>query len=72
MDYGQMKDMLKLQQDAEKVKKELENTHIEAESDGLVITISCDLKVIKVDFENPEVTKDQKRLESAIMIATNK
>lgn len=64
--------MLKLQQDAERVKKELENTHIEAESDGLVITISCDLKVVSVTFENLEITKDQKRLESAIMTATNK
>jgi len=33
MDYGKMQELLKLQQQASKIKKELSNIHIEAEVD---------------------------------------
>ncbi len=39
MDYSKAKEMMRLQQEMAKIKKELANTHIEAEVDGLVITI---------------------------------
>jgi len=72
MDYGNMKDLMKVQQDAMKVKKELENTLIEAEVDGLVITFNGEMKVEKVFFEDTKIVWDQKALEYAIQEACNK
>lgn len=68
---------MKLQQEAMKVKKELENTIIEAEVNGLVISVNGEMKVEKVDFETldliPGLTSAQKEaLESAIAEAVNK
>jgi len=36
MDYNKAKELLKLQQEAQKIKNELSNIHIEAEVDGVV------------------------------------
>ncbi len=68
---------MKLQQEAMKVKKELENTLIEAEVDGLVITVNGEMKVEKAEFETdtliPGLSAWQKEaLENAIMEAVNK
>lgn len=68
---------MKLQQEAMKVKKELENTFIEAEVNGLVITVNGEMKVEKVDFETktliPGLTvAQQEALQNAILEAVNK
>jgi len=42
---------MKLQQEAMKIKKELENTIIEAEVNGLVVSVNGEMKVDKVEFE---------------------
>jgi DNA-binding protein YbaB len=68
---------MKLQQEAMKVKKELENTYIEAEVNGLVITVNGEMKVEKVDFETNELIKnlsdkEKEALQNAIMEAVNK
>jgi len=68
---------MKLQQEAMKVKKELENTLIEAEVDGLVVTVNGEMKVEKTEFESdtliPGLDANQKAaLEKAIMEAVNK
>jgi len=72
-----MWEMMKLQQDAMKVKKELENTIIEAEVNWLVISVNWEMKVEKVDFETsvliPWLNDTQKKaLEEAIANAVNK
>lgn len=77
MDFSQAQEMLKLQQEAMKIKKELENTLIESEVSGLVITVNGEMKVEKVDFETweliPWFSDTQKStLEKAIMEAINK
>lgn len=63
---------MRLQQEMSKIKKELANTHIEAEVDGLVITIDGEMKVVSVVFEDKSIIGDEKKLEKAIMEATNK
>lgn len=63
---------MKLQQEAMKVKKELENTLIEAEVDGLVITVNGEMKVEKVEFEDTKIIGSKSWLEKAIMEAVNK
>ena len=72
MDYSKAKEMMRLQQEMSKIKKELANTHIEAEVDGLVITIDGEMKVVSVVFEDKSIIGDEKKLEKAIMEATNK
>jgi len=69
--------MMKLQQEAMKVKKELENTIIEAEVNGLVISVNGEMKVEKTEFETdaliPGLSNNQKEiLENAITEAVNK
>ncbi len=77
MDFSKAWEMMKLQQEAMKVKKELENTYIEAEVNGLVITVNGEMKVEKVDFETNELIeglsdKQKEVLQNAIMEAVNK
>lgn len=77
MDFSQAGEMMKLQQEAMKIKKELENTLIESEIGGLVITVNGEMKVEKVEFETQELipwlTDGQKSaLEKTIMDAVNK
>ena len=77
MDFSKAWEMMKLQQEAMKVKKELENTYIEAEVNGLVITVNGEMKVEKVDFETNELIeglsdKQKEALQNAIMEAVNK
>jgi len=77
MDFSKAGELMKLQQEAMKVKKELENTLIEAEVDGLVITVNGEMKVEKTEFETdaliPGLSSVQKAaLEKAITDAVNK
>ena len=77
MDFSKAWEMMKLQQEAMKIKKELENTIIESEVDGLVISVNGEMKVEKVDFETtdliPGLSLEQKaKLENAIQAAINK
>ena len=72
MDYNKAKELMRLQQEMSKIKKELANTHIEAEVDGLVITIDGEMKVVSVVFVDKSIIGDEKKLEKAIMEATNK
>ncbi len=72
MDFKQAQEMMKLQQQAQKIQEELSNTHIEAEVDGVVVTIDGQLKVVSSVIENAELLRDQKKLEKAITEAINK
>lgn len=72
-----MWELMKLQQEAMKIKKELENTIIESEVNGLVISINWEMKVEKTEFETldliPGLSENQKKaLEEAITNAVNK
>ncbi len=72
MDFSKAQELLKLQQDAQKIQDELSNIHIEAEVDGVVVTIDGQMKVIKFAIENPDILKDTVRLEKAAAEAINK
>lgn len=72
MDFWDAKKLMQIQQEAMKVKKDLENTFIEAEVNGLVVTINWEMKVEKVEFEDTKVIWDKAELEKAIMEAVNK
>ncbi len=77
MDFSKAWEMMKLQQEAMKVKKQLENTFIESEVSGLVITVNWEMKIEKVEFETtdliPSLSSSEKAaLETAILEAVNK
>lgn len=75
MDFSKAWEMMKLQQEAMKVKKELENTYIESEVNGLVITFNGEMKAEKVEFETDALIKgvsDKEALEKAILESINK
>ena len=75
MDFSKAWEMMKLQQEAMKVKKELENTYIESEVNGLVITFNGEMKAEKVEFESDDLIKgisDKAALEQAILESNNK
>ncbi|NDK19889.1 YbaB/EbfC family nucleoid-associated protein [Candidatus Gracilibacteria bacterium] len=72
MDYNKAKELMKLQQEASKIQNELSNIHIEAESDGFVVTIDGQMKCIKVEIEDETLLKDNARLEKAALEAINK
>lgn len=69
---SQMGDMYKLQKEAKKIKKELANTHIFSESDGVKVTVSGEQEMIKVEILDESILQDMKRLEKAILEASNK
>lgn len=77
MDFSKAWELLKLQQEAMKIKKELENTFIESEVWWLVITVNWEMKVEKVDFETAELipglsSSQKEALEKAILDSINK
>ncbi len=77
MDFSKAWEMMKLQQEAMKVKKDLENTLIEAEVSGLVVTVNGEMKVEKTEFETDELipglnASQKEALEKAISEAVNK
>lgn len=56
--FSQAKDMFKLQQQAKKIKKELKNIHVEAESEGVTVVVNAEQEVISIDI--PEGTPPEK------------
>ena len=72
MDFKQAQELMKLQQQAQKIQEELSNTHIEAEVEGVVVTIDGQLKVVSTVIEDKSIMNDQAKLEKAITEAVNK
>ncbi len=72
MDFKQAQELMKLQQQAQKIQEELSNTHIEAEVDWVVVTIDGQLKVVTTVIEDTSIMKDQERLQKAFTEAVNK
>lgn len=72
MDFKKAQELMKLQQEAQKIQNELSNIHIEAESDGFVVTIDGQMKCVKVEIEDATLLSDKARLEKAALAAINK
>ncbi|PIR54931.1 nucleoid-associated protein, YbaB/EbfC family [Candidatus Peregrinibacteria bacterium CG10_big_fil_rev_8_21_14_0_10_36_19] len=69
--FDQAKDLYKLQKQAKEIKKKLENTHIEAEENGVIITINGEQKVLKVTIQD-EMLQNKTQLEANLEKAFNK
>lgn len=72
MDFKQAQELMKLQQQAQKIQEELSNTHIEAEVDGVVVTVDGQLELVKIDFEDKSILKDEEKLKKALLEAFKK
>lgn len=70
--FGQLGDMYKLQKEAKKLKKELAQIHVFAESNGVKVTVSGDQTVLKVEFTDLEVLGNEKKLAEGFIDATNR
>ena len=46
--FGKMKDLYNLQKQAKAVKKDLQNTHIEAEVNGVVVVMNGEMTVVDI------------------------
>ena len=69
---GQMGDMYKLQKEAKKIKKELGKIHVFAESSGVKVTVNCEQELLSVEFIDESALENPKKLEKAILDATNR
>ncbi len=67
-----MGDMYKLQKEAKRIKKELGNTHISAEKNGIKITANANQELVKVEILDESILQDRHRLEAAFLDATTR
>jgi len=73
--FEKAKDMYQLQKQAREIKKKLASTHIEAEGDGVTVTINGEQEVISVvisDEALQKATEKKRSLEEALEKAFNK
>ncbi len=70
--FGQMGDMYKLQKEAKRIKKELGKIHVFAESDGVKVTVNCEQEILSVEFLDEVMLGNTKKLEKAILDASNR
>ena len=69
--FDNLKNMYALQKQAKEIKKELRNTHIEAEEGSVVVVINGEQEIISVTIK-PEFANDLKKVEKDLTIALNK
>lgn len=71
--FGDAKDLYKLQKQAKKIKSELKNLHIEAETEGIIVTITGEQEVLDVKIPETMLTSENKAaLEKSLIKAFNK
>ena len=69
--FDKVKDVYNLQKQARQLKKELKNTHIEAEVEGVTVVIDGEQEVVSVTFSD-EAAQNPKRLSENLVKAFNK
>ena len=69
--FQKMKNMYSVQKQARQIKKELKNIHIEAEQDGVKVTVNGEQELISVQIGDDEL-QNKKRLEQNLEKAFNK
>lgn len=76
--FQKARDMYALQKQSKQIKRDLKNTHIEAEADGITVVVTGEQDILSIninettwgEFKNHEFGK--KRLEEAVQKALNK
>jgi len=65
------KDLYKLQKQARQIKKQLKNTHIEAEHEGVTVTINGEQEVVKVEIAD-HALENKSKMQDNLVTALNK
>lgn len=68
---NKFKDLYQLQKQAKQIKKKLQNTHIEADVDGVTVTADGQQEIISIKITD-EAMGNKKKLEDSIEKAMNK
>lgn len=68
---NKFKDLYQLQKQAKAIKKKLQNTHIEADIDGVLVTVDGQQEIISVQITD-DAMQNKKKLEDSIEKALNK
>lgn len=69
--FKQAKDLYKLQKQAKEIKQKLKNIHIEAEENGVVVTITGEQEVVSIKISD-EAMQDKSTLEKTLLAALQK
>jgi len=69
--FDKVKDVYNLQKQARQLKKELKNTHIEAEVDGVTVVIDGEQEVVSIAI-SAEAGQNPKHLSESMVKACNK
>jgi DNA-binding protein YbaB len=71
--FGDIKNIMKLRKEAKSIQKKLKSIHVEAEEGDIVVTISAEQEIVKVEIKNNELdSKLKATLEEQLMKAFNK
>lgn len=72
--FGQAKDLYKMQKQAKAIKAKLKNMHIEAEVNGVKVTINGEQEVVSTEILDAELLNgdNKAKLEEALKTAFNK
>lgn len=79
--FSQARDMFRLQREAKRIKKELKNIHVEAEAEGVMVTVNAEQEVISITIAQgtspdrlPALLKDalNRALKKAQVVAAEK
>ena len=68
----QAKDLYKLQQEASRIKQEMEQIHITADEEGVRITITGNMQVAGIEFDDDVDTTDKNKLSICLEKAFNR
>lgn len=64
--------MYRLQKQAREVKKKLKDTHIEAESHGVKVTVDGEMKLVSVEIVDKSLLQNEGKLTTALKEAFNR
>ena len=71
--FDQARDIYRLQKQAKQIKKELSNIHVEAETDGVLVTVNGEMAVISTKIpDEMKMPENAEKLEAALVSAANK
>ena len=68
---NKFKDLYQLQKQAKIIKKKLQSTHIEAEVEGVTVTVDGQQEIISVEFTD-DAMQNKKKMQGSLVKALNK
>ncbi len=63
---NKFKDLYKLQKQAKQIQQKLVNTHIEAETDGVTVTVNGKQEIISIDMTDEAYANKKKALQNTV------